>query len=45
MHILLTVLHTFLMEIVRRIYLNFIRHLILGDHLLITCLFEQVVIL
>ena len=34
MHILLTVLHTFLMEVVRRICLNIKTSLILGDHFL-----------
>ena len=37
MHILLTVLHTFIMELVRRIFLEISRHLILGDHFLYSC--------
>ena len=38
MHILLTVLHTFLMELVRRIRLNIkTSHPILSDHILYSC--------
>ena len=34
MHILLTVLHTFRLELARRICLDISRHLILGDYFL-----------
>ena len=40
MHILLTVLHTFLMELDWRICLN-IKHLVLGDHFLYSHYFND----